>query len=91
MNPTINLSRIIEGWAAHFPSKVALHFHGLDFTYQDLWNRIQNASNSLQVHKGDRVAWLGYNSPELLVLLFALARLGADLVFQAHGASWRMQ
>ncbi len=36
--------------------------------------------------QGDRVAWLGYNSPEMLVLLFALARLGAILV----PLNWRL-
>jgi fatty-acyl-CoA synthase len=38
------------------------------------------------VRKGDRVAWLGYNCPEMLVLLFALARLGAILV----PLNWRL-
>ena len=38
------------------------------------------------MRKGDRVAWLGYNSPEMLVLLFALARLGAILV----PLNWRL-
>jgi len=47
---------------------------------------VRKTSNSLQVQKGDRVAWLGYNSPEMLVLLFALARLGAILV----PLNWRL-
>ena len=38
------------------------------------------------MQKGDRVAWLGYNRPEMLVLLFALARLGAILV----PLNWRL-
>ena len=38
------------------------------------------------MQKGDRVAWLGYNSPEMLVLLFALARVGAILV----PLNWRL-
>ena len=38
------------------------------------------------MRKGDRVAWLGYNCPEMLVLLFALARLGAILV----PLNWRL-
>jgi fatty-acyl-CoA synthase len=47
---------------------------------------VKKTSNSLQVKKGDRVAWLGYNHPEMLVLLFALARLGAILV----PLNWRL-
>jgi fatty-acyl-CoA synthase len=80
----MDLSRIVERWAAHVPSKVALHFHGTDITYAALWERI--ASLTLDVRKGDRVAWLGYNSPDMLVLLFALARRGAILV----PLNWRL-
>jgi fatty-acyl-CoA synthase len=82
----VNLSRIIERWAAHFPSKAALHFHGKDYSYADLWQRIEHASKHLQVGEGDRVAWLGYNHPDMLVLLFAAARRGAILV----PLNWRL-
>ncbi|MEK6245555.1 MAG: AMP-binding protein [Pseudomonadota bacterium] len=82
----MDLSRVIERWAEHFPSKVALHFQGSDITYRQFWDRIEQATRSLDVAKGDRVAWLGYNSPAMLVLLFALARLGAILV----PLNWRL-
>ncbi len=36
--------------------------------------------------KGERIAWLGYNHPDLLALLFAAARLGAILV----PLNWRL-
>ncbi len=85
----MNLSRIIERWAEHFPAKVALHFHGTDWTYAVLWERIEEATRMLGangVARGDRVAFLGYNHPDMLVLLFALARLGAILV----PLNWRL-
>ncbi len=82
----MDLSRIIERWAGHFPSKVALHFHGEDTTYAELWRRIEHASRHLDAGKGDRVAWLGYNHPDMLVLLFAAARRGAILV----PLNWRL-
>ena len=82
----MNLSRIIERWAAQFPSKIAVHFEGKDWTYLDLWQRIDFVSGRLAVAKGDRIAYLGYNNPEMLVLLFALARLGAILV----PLNWRL-
>ncbi len=63
-----------------------MHFDGADISYLQFWGRIEETTNSLQVTKGDRVAWLGYNSPEMLVLLFALARLGAILV----PLNWRL-
>jgi fatty-acyl-CoA synthase len=82
----VNLSRIIERWAGHFPEKIALHFHGTDYSYLELWRRIEAATRSLQVEKGDRIAWLGYNHPDMLVLLFAAARRGAILV----PLNWRL-
>jgi fatty-acyl-CoA synthase len=82
----LNLSRIIERWAGHFPDKVALHFHGTDYTYAQLWTRIQEVSSSLDVKKGERIAWLGYNHPDMLVLLFAAAQRGAILV----PLNWRL-
>ncbi len=82
----MNLSRIIERWAEQCPGKTALHFDGVDLSYRDFWFRIDQTARSLDVRKGDRVAWLGYNCPEMLVLLFALARLGAILV----PLNWRL-
>ena len=80
----MDLSRIIERWAAFQPDKTAVHFRGRDVTYAELWRRIDTASirlaAQLKVARGERVAYLGYNSPDILVLLFALARIGAMLV-----------
>ena len=82
----MNLSRFIEYWAARAPAKVAIHFEGKDFTYAELLIQVESAANSLPVGKGERVAWLGYNNPQMLVLLFALARLGAIFV----PLNWRL-
>ncbi len=79
----MNLSRIVERWAGHRPQHVAVHFQGEDISYAALWCRVEAATlrlASLGIHKGDRVAYLGYNHPELLAMLFACARLGAMLV-----------
>ena len=85
----MNLSRLIERWAAHTPDRVALHFGGEDSSCAELWTRTQRMTRALTglgVRKGDRVAFLGYNNPEMLVLLFALSRLGAMLV----PLNWRL-
>jgi fatty-acyl-CoA synthase len=79
----VNLSRIVEGWARLRPHHVAVHFQGEDITYAALWRRVEAATlrlASLGVHWGDRVAFLGYNHPALLEMLFACGRLGALLV-----------
>jgi len=85
----MNLSRIVERWAAHRPAKVAIHFQGADLTYAMLWERIEEATcalGALGVARGDRVGFLGYNHPDMLVLLLALSRLGALLV----PLNWRL-
>lgn len=79
----MNLSRIIERHAQFSPRQVALHFEGRDLSYPQLWQHIERASVTLcraGVQPGDRVAWLGQNDPAMLVLLFALSRIGAILL-----------
>ena len=79
----MNFSRIVERWAGHRPRHVAVHFQGEDINYAALWRRVEAATlrlASLGIHRGDRVAYLGYNHPDLLAMLFACARLGAMLV-----------
>ena len=82
----MNLSRIVEHWSRHAPSRVALHFEGADWTYGELWQRVERAAGALEVAKGDRIAWLGYNHPRMLVLLLAAAQRGALLV----PLNWRL-
>jgi fatty-acyl-CoA synthase len=55
-------------------------------SYAQLWARIEAATRALGVAKGERVAWLGYNQPDMLALLFAAARVGAILV----PLNWRL-
>jgi len=85
----MNLSRIVQHGAQHLPAKTAVHFEGSDLSYAGLWARIETATRALAargIEKGDRVAFLGYNHPDMLVLLFALARLGGILV----PLNWRL-
>jgi fatty-acyl-CoA synthase len=77
---TETLTAALERWAARSPSKVALHFEGRDTTYAELAAQVERTANELDVKKGERVAWLGYNHPQMIVLLFALARVGGMLV-----------
>ena len=83
MTQNQSLASVIERHARRTPSKKALHFAGDDISYQQLWQRIEAATAALAeqgVQPGDPVAWLGLNDPAQLVLLFALARLGAILL-----------
>ncbi len=79
----MNLASIVERHAQFSPGQRALHFAGEDITYPALWQRIERTTGALLaagVRAGDRIAYLGLNDPALLVLLFALARMGAILL-----------
>jgi fatty-acyl-CoA synthase len=85
----MNLSRILAHWADHAPGRIAIHYRGADLTYAELWARVTRATDALAargIARGDRVAMLAYNCPEILVLLLALARLGALMV----PLNWRL-
>jgi len=80
---TSDLWRVLAHQAGHRPTKLALKFEGQTWTYAALATAAQRALQLLQargVRAGDRVAYLGLNHAAQLVVLFALARLGAVLV-----------
>ncbi|MGI9463320.1 MAG: AMP-binding protein, partial [Aestuariivirgaceae bacterium] len=77
--------------AAAFPDKIALQFEdGRSWTYPalDRWADVIAARLQTEHHveHGDRVAFLGFNHPAMIALLFACARLGAVLV----PLNWRL-
>jgi fatty-acyl-CoA synthase len=77
----------ISSWKAHWAnwseSRTALRFEGTEISYGELEDRVARLAGLLRrsaLTGGDRVAYLGPNSPELLETLFACARLGAIFV-----------
>jgi fatty-acyl-CoA synthase len=85
----LNLHGCIAAWAAQAPHKTALHFEGTAISYASFRDTVLARAEkfrALGVERGDRVAFLGYNHPELLYALFACARLGAILV----PLNWRL-
>jgi fatty-acyl-CoA synthase len=86
----MDLSRWVRHRADWSPERVAVHFRGADVTYRALEGRVGRLAAALAsrlgIARGDRVAYLGYNSPLVLELLFACARLGAILI----PLNWRL-
>ena len=78
---TGNLSFWLEKNAAFTPDKIAIRFEGTDISYQSFNKRVHDHARALKhscgVGRGDRIAFLGMNHPDLLYLFFACARLGA--------------
>ncbi len=76
-----DLSVWLDRHAEFDPGKPAVVFEGRAISYAELAERVRGCARMLKhalgVGRGDRVAYLGHNSPELLIVLFACARLGA--------------
>lgn len=86
----MNLSNWIERQADFVPERCAIRFAGDDISYAEVAQKVNqladSLTNQLGVNHGDRVVYLGLNSPEILVLLFACAKIGAVLV----PLNWRL-
>jgi fatty-acyl-CoA synthase len=87
---TGDISLWIERHAEFYPGRTALRFQGQALSYGELGPRIERAAAMLRgelgLRRGDRIAWLGLNHPDLLVLLFAAARSGLMLA----PLNWRL-
>ena len=92
--PARSLDALLQRLAHERPEAIALGARdpgspaGPDIRYADLAPWVVAVAGQLQtqqgVQAGDRIAWLGLNHPLQIVLLFALARLGALLVPLNH-------
>lgn len=85
----MDLAHWIERHAAFTPDKLAIRFADGDLTYAALDQRVRQAAarlTALGVAEGDIVAFLGYNNPEMLAVLFACARLRTMLM----PLNWRL-
>ena len=70
-------------WAKRCPDKIAIRFEDQEISYGAMEQRAARLAGALAgqgICAGARVAYLGYNAPEVLDLLFACARRGAILV-----------
>ena len=76
----MSLDEWIEEHAERTPERIAIRFPGRDLSYARFAQLVRRVAAALAregVDRGGCVGWLGYNSPELLALMFAAARLGA--------------
>ncbi len=75
--------------ARRSPGKIAIRFAGRDISYGALATTVERIVGALAasgIKRGDGVAFLGLNSPEMLALLFSCAKLGAHFV----PLNWRL-
>ena len=79
----MNIAQHIERGGALFPQKAALVYEGMPFTYGGLnlaANRIANGLRRLGIGKGDRVALLLPNRPEMVQAYLGALKVGAIAV-----------
>src|SRR6185437_4695551 len=85
-----DISLWIERHAGFHPGRTAIRFQGQTLSYANLAHGIERAAAMLRgelgLRRGDRIAWLGLNHPDMLGLLFAAARCGLILV----PINWRL-
>ncbi len=86
----MDLSDWIKYRADSTPDKPAIEYAGGGLSYAALADQIgrfaQVLGVTLGLQPGDRLAYLGLNSPQLIILLFACARVGAVLL----PLNWRL-
>ena len=94
MRSTIQVKRMtIDQWiveaSTSTPEKPAIIGDNYTLSYDEFHQAITEVANGLSsrgIHHGDRVAWYGLNQPDVFILLFACARLGAIFV----PLNWRL-
>jgi fatty-acyl-CoA synthase len=83
MNLTLTPIRFLERARALYASKVGIVDGDVRLTYGDYadrCNRLSNALAALGVRRGQCVAWLGYNSHQLLEAYYGVVQMGAVLL-----------
>ena len=79
----MNTTELLTIAEAIVPERTAMIFDGREFTYHQIWqrvNRVANALAELGVHPGDRVATMQVNSHRSIEIYFAAAQLDAIYV-----------
>ncbi len=76
----MDLSDWIHFHAEVTPDKTAFLFNDRIISYvsfaQSIDSYVQYLARELAIKPGERIAFLDYNSPEMIALLFACARVG---------------
>jgi fatty-acyl-CoA synthase len=97
-SPYATLAGLLAHRAAASRADAAIVFEGESLSYEAMQSQVLRLAGRLRaahgLSRGDRVAWLGAGHPMQILLLFALARLGAMLLplnFRLSPAEWDAQ
>ncbi len=79
-SPPLDITTVIEGWAAERPDALAIRFGDVDRTWAQLLRRVRQLACALRasgIGPGDRIAVLDLNHPAAVELTLACAQIGA--------------
>ena len=79
----MNLAQYLEDTARRYPAKTAVRFEGQSITYQELntrCNQLANGLKDLGLTAGDHCMVMMPNSIQVIIIYYALAKLGAVIV-----------
>src|SRR4030095_6181029 len=83
MNLTLTPIRFKQRAEKYFGNKIGIVDGDVRLTYREFGqraNRLSNALIAMGINRGDRVAWLGSNSHELLEAYYGVVQMGAGLL-----------
>src|SRR4030095_12302083 len=83
MNLTLTPIRFKKRAEQYFANKIGIVDGDVRMTYREFGqraNRLSNALSAMSIKRGERVAWLGYNSHELLEAYYGVVQTGSVLL-----------
>jgi acyl-CoA synthetase (AMP-forming)/AMP-acid ligase II len=86
----MNIGKLLTKSAVTFPNRLAIAYGSKKETYAEFnsrANRLANALYNLGIKKGDNIALLQYNRPEMLESMFACFKAGCGMIpinFRLH-------
>ncbi|PYT03402.1 MAG: hypothetical protein DMF60_18505 [Acidobacteria bacterium] len=83
MNLTLTPIRFKQRAEQYFANKIGIVDGEVRMTYREFGqraNRLSNALTEMSIKRGERVAWLGFNSHELLEAYYGVVQTGAVLL-----------
>lgn len=81
--PDTTVADNLRATAARFPDRPALHYHGRELSYAQLWQQVEALAGWVQaqgVGQGDRVLLYMQNAPQWIIGYYAILRADAVVV-----------
>ena len=81
--PNITINQMFEETVRKYPNRIFTEFKGTEHSYSDLKKEVDCFSSglySIGIRKGDRVGVLMLNTPQFVITMLALMKIGAIVV-----------